>query len=154
DALGALPYDTYTIEELRCTSNEGYQLIKTSVVVSRDGKVYDFGTLDDVMAEITTFPYESLAGDSNVGVSEVTVGDKVTYASLIPGRGYKLVAELHDAVTGDAINGGDGKAISVEKTFTAKEASGIEVIELPVSTYDLAGDTITVYEKLYDAGGS
>src|SRR5699024_10981835 len=35
-----------------------------------------------------------------------------------------------------------------------KEASGIEVIELPVSTYDLAGDTITVYEKLYDAGGS
>ncbi|WP_449316710.1 VaFE repeat-containing surface-anchored protein [Rubneribacter sp.] len=154
DALGALPYDTYTIEELRCTSNEGYQLIKTSVVVSRDGRVYDFGTLDDVKAEITTFAYDALDGDSCVGVGDVTVADKVTYASLIPGRDYKLVAELHDAATGDILKDGDGKAISAEKTFTAKEASGIEVIELPISTYDLAGGTITVYERLYDAGGS
>lgn len=35
DSKGALPYDTYLIEELRCTANEGYQLIETSVIVSR-----------------------------------------------------------------------------------------------------------------------
>lgn len=48
DSKGALPYDTYSMEELRCTANEGYQLIETTVIISRDGKVYDFGTLTDV----------------------------------------------------------------------------------------------------------
>lgn len=57
DSKGALPYGTYAIEELRCTANEGYQLIETTVIVSRDGKVYDFGTLVDVKASITTKPY-------------------------------------------------------------------------------------------------
>lgn len=38
DSKGALPYDTYLIEELRCTANEGYQLIETSVIVSRDAR--------------------------------------------------------------------------------------------------------------------
>ena len=28
DKLGALPYDTYTVEELRCAANEGFVLVK------------------------------------------------------------------------------------------------------------------------------
>ena len=152
DSKGALPYDTYDIEELRCTANEGYQLIETSVIVSRDGKVYDFGTLTDVKASITTKAYDPMDGDSNIGMGNfITIEDKVAYANLFPGRNYKLVAELHDAKTGDVLF--DGK--TVEHTFTAQEPSGFEVIRIDgIDTLGLAGKTITVYEKLYDAGGS
>ena len=152
DSKGALPYDTYDIEELRCTANEGYQLIETSVIVSRDGKVYDFGTLTDVKASITTKAYDPMDGDSNIGMGNfITIEDKVAYANLFTGRNYKLVAELHDAKTGDVLF--DGK--TVEHTFTAQEPSGFEVIRIDgIDTFGLAGETITVYEKLYDEGGS
>ena len=152
DSKGALPYDTYDIEELRCTANEGYQLIKTSVIVSRDGKVYDFGTLTDVKASITTKAYDPIDGDSNIGMGNfLTIEDKVAYANLFPGRNYKLVAELHDAKTGEVLY--DGK--TVEHTFTAQEPSGFEVIRIDgIDTFGFAGKTITVYEKLYDEGGS
>ena len=151
DSKGALPYDTYLIEELRCTANEGYQLIETSVIVSRDGKVYDFGTLTDVKASITTKAYDPMDGDSNIGMGNfLTIEDKVAYANLFPGRDYKLVAELHDAK--------NGKLLSedvTEHTFTAQEPSGFEVVSINVpETYQHAGETITVYEKLYDEGGS
>ncbi len=152
DSKGALPYDTYLIEELRCTANEGYQLIETSVIVSRDGKVYDFGTLTDVKASITTKAYDPMDGDSNIGMGDyLYIEDKVAYANLFPGRSYTLVAELHDAKTGEVLY--DGK--TVEHTFTAQEPSGFEVVRINgIDTLELAGKTITVYEKLYDEGGS
>ena len=156
DSKGALPYDTYLIEELRCTANEGYQLIETSVIVSRNGKVYDFGTLTDVKASITTKAYDPLDGDSNVGMGDyLYIEDKVTYANLFPGRNYMLVAELHDASTGDALLGADGEVITAEHLFEAQEPSGFEVVRFSgIDTLDLAGKTITVYERLYDDGGS
>ncbi len=154
DSKGALPYDTYLIEELRCTANEGYQLIETSVIVSRDGKVYDFGTLTDVKASITTKAYDPMDGDSLVGMGEVKVSDKVTYANLFPNRDYKLTAELHDSATGDVLLDASGHPITVEKRFTAQSPTGFEVVEFTIDTIELGGKTVTVYERLYDEGGS
>ena len=154
DSNGALPYGTYAIEELRCTANEGYQLIETTVIVSRDGKVYDFGTLTDVKASITTKAYDPMDGDSLVGMGEVKVSDKVTYANLFPNRDYKLTAELHDSATGDVLLDASGHPITVEKRFTAQSPTGFEVVEFTIDTIELGGKTVTVYERLYDEGGS
>ena len=154
DSKGALPYGTYAIEELRCTANEGYQLIETSVIVSRDGKVYDFGTLTDVKASITTKAYDPMDGDSLVGMGEVKVSDKVTYANLFPNRDYKLTAELHDSATGNVLLDASGHPITVEKRFTAQSPTGFEVVEFTIDTIELGGKTVTVYERLYDEGGS
>ena len=154
DSKGALPYGTYAIEELRCTANEGYQLIETTVIVSRDGKVYDFGTLVDVKASITTKAYDPMDGDSLVGMGEVKVSDKVTYANLFPNRDYKLTAELHDSATGHVLLDASGHPITVEKRFTAQSPTGFEVVEFTIDTIELGGKTITVYEKLYDDGDS
>ena len=154
DSKGALPYGTYAIEELRCTANEGYQLIETTVIVSRDGKVYDFGTLTDVKASITTKAYDPTDGDSLVGMGEVKVSDKVTYANLFPNRDYKLTAELHDSETGDILLDASGHPISVEKHFTAQSPTGFETVEFTIDTISLGGKTVTVYERLYDDGGS
>ena len=154
DSKGALPYGTYAIEELRCTANEGYQLIETTVIVSRDGKVYDFGTLVDVKASITTKAYDPTDGDSLVGMGEVKVSDKVTYANLFPNRDYKLTAELHDSATGDILLDASGHPITVEKRFTAQSPTGFETVEFTIDTISLGGKTVTVYERLYDDGGS
>ena len=47
DAKGALPYDTYTVQELRCAANEGYELVSYDITVYRNGAVVDCGTVDD-----------------------------------------------------------------------------------------------------------
>ena len=48
DNKGALPYDTYIIEELRSESNKGFELIPPfEIVVSRNNLVIDLGTLTD-----------------------------------------------------------------------------------------------------------
>ena len=48
DSKGALLYDTYMIEELRCNSNKGFELIPPfEIVVSRNNLVIDLGTLTD-----------------------------------------------------------------------------------------------------------
>ena len=154
DSKGALPYGTYAIEELRCTANEGYQLIETTVIIGRDGKVYDFGTLTDVKASITTKAYDPMDGDSLVGMGEVKVSDKVTYANLFPNRDYKLTAELHDSATGNVLLDASGHPITVEKRFTAQSPTGFEVVEFTIDTIELGGKTVTVYERLYDEGGS
>ena len=154
DSKGALPYDTYSIEELRCTANDGYQLVETTVIISRDGKVYDFGTLTDVKASITTKAFDPQDGDSLVGMGYVHIADKVNYSNLIPGRDYKLVAELHDASTGDILTDENGEDIVTELTFTASEPTGFEYVDFQLSTYDLGGKTVTVYEKLYDDSNS
>ena len=48
DSKGALPYDTYVIEELRSESNKGFELIPPfEIVVSRNNLLIDLGTLTD-----------------------------------------------------------------------------------------------------------
>ena len=154
DSLGALPYDSYSIEELRCTNNEGYQLVHTSVTVTRDGKTIDFGTIDDQKASIHTNAYDPTDKDSTIGVGETKVADKVTYTGLIPGRTYKLVAELHDASDGKAVKDEQGNAVTMEKTFVPEQSSGYEVMEITFESCKYAGKTLVVYETVYDEGGS
>ena len=155
-SLGALPYDTYTIEELPCTNNEGYTLVSTSIVVTRHGVTYDFGTLDDVpqgTASVSTHAYDPTDGDGSINVGDVTIADKVTYDGLVVNGKYRLVTTVVDASTGDAISV-DGKDVSATKDFTAQGTSGYEVVEMSLPTYELGGKTITVYEELYRVDGS
>lgn len=47
DNLGALPYDTYTVEELPCSANEGMVPVAFEVTISRDKTTLDLGTVDN-----------------------------------------------------------------------------------------------------------
>lgn len=47
DDLGALPYDTYEIEELPCKENEGTILAHFTITISRDNTTLDLGTVDN-----------------------------------------------------------------------------------------------------------
>ena len=73
DSKGALLYDTYEIEELRCDSNKGMTLIPVfDVVVSRNKVVVDLGTLtDDYEPEITI---HTTATDKTTGEKSIVAG--------------------------------------------------------------------------------
>ena len=108
------------IRDRRCTANEGYQLVSTTVTINRHGVTYDFGTLDDVpqgTAYISTRAYDPVDGDSRVAVGTVAVADKVTYSGLVMGGSYRLVTTVVDAATGEAITV-DGQTVTASHDFT------------------------------------
>ena len=151
--LGALPFDTYSVEELRCSANEGYALIDTTVTVTRDAKTIDLGTFDDPEPEIHTTAYDASDSDHYVGVGTVKISDKVEYSHLVAGKTYTVIGELHDAATGDAVTV-NGQAITAEKTFTAEDSAGSVTLDYAFDSYDLKGKTLVVYETLTDAKGA
>src|SRR5699024_9162125 len=61
DEKGALPYDTYLIEEQRCEANKGYKLLSIEITVYRDNYTIPLGTLtdDSDLVEITTTATDS-----------------------------------------------------------------------------------------------
>ena len=151
--LGALPFDTYSVEELRCSANEGYALINTTVTVTRDAKTIDLGTFDDPEPEIHTTAYDASDSDHYVGVGTVKISDKVEYSHLVAGKTYTVIGELHDAATGDTVTV-NGQAITAEKTFTAEDSAGSVTLDYTFDSYDLKGKTLVVYETLTDANGA
>lgn len=153
NALGAMPFDTYSVEELRCTANEGYALVNTTVTISRNGATIDFGTLDDPEPEIHTTAYDASDSDHYIGVGTVKVSDKVEYSHLVAGKSYTVTGELRDAETGDVLKV-NGKTVTASQTFTAEKSNGSVTVDFTFDSYDLAGKTLVVYETLTDANGA
>lgn len=151
DGLGALPYDTYRIAELRCTANEGYQLVDTTVTITRDGVVYDYGTLDDQPqpnVSITTNAYDPADGDNTIMAGNVEIADKVTYTGLTAGEAYRLTATIVDAEAGNPVTV-DGQTFTATHEFTTQAADGYEIVETTLPATGLGGRTVTVFEELY-----
>lgn len=153
NALGAMPFDAYSVEELRCTANEGHALVNTTVTISRSGASIDFGTLDDPEPEIHTTAYDASDSDHYIGVGTVKVSDKVEYSHLVAGKSYTVTGELRDAETGDVLKV-NGKTVTTSQTFTAEKSNGSVTVDFTFDSYDLAGKTLVVYETLTDASGS
>ena len=68
DGKGALPYDTYTIEELRCESNQEYDLIPPfEVTVKKDHVTVNLGTMTDDKPETPEEPDKPETPEENPG---------------------------------------------------------------------------------------
>ena len=149
DTKGALPYDTYVIEEQRCEANEEMNLLKIEVTVYRDSMIIDLGTLTDDRIEIGTTALDQETGShlSNPD-QEVTLIDTVEYEGLKKGEEYRLTGTLIDQETGEPILV-DGKAVTAETTFTAKKSSGSVEVKFTFDGSRLQGKTIVVFEELY-----
>ena len=81
-----MPYDTYTIEELRCDSNKGMTLIPAfDVVVSRNKTVIDLGTLTDEYEPEITIHTTAADKATIVAGKSVTIVDTVTLDGLKKG---------------------------------------------------------------------
>ena len=75
NAVGALPYDSYSLEELRGESNKNYDLISDVVTITRDNTLVRLGTYDDMLITATEpatddpgKPHIPKTGDNNVSL--------------------------------------------------------------------------------------
>ena len=82
DSKGALPYDTYIIEEMRCDSNKGFELIPPfEIVVSRNNLVVDLGTLTDEYEKEISIHTTATSKD---GEKTILAGKEVTIVDTYP----------------------------------------------------------------------
>ena len=154
DSKGALLYDTYVIEELKCDSNAGFKLIPAfEVVVSRNKVTVDLGTLtDEYEKEITI---HTTATDKKTGEKMIVAGkaikivDKVTLDGLETGRKYKLSGwqMLKEENAELIIN---GKRVENDYTFVADDEEMKVEISYTFNASALGGKNLVTFEELYD----
>ena len=154
-SVGALPYDTYILEEMPCERNEGYILQKFIFTVdekSRTGYV-DLETITDDCPEIgTTATVNGKNEDVKVN-SEITLIDVVEYTNLKRGDTYTIKGKLIDKATGEVVKDANGNEVTAETTFKAGRSNGkvkVKFIFDGSNMYDM--DTV-VFESVYDADG-
>ena len=153
DSKGALPYDTYSVEELPCAANEGLRLVSVTVTVSRDAATVDLGTVDDDEGpRIAT----TLRGEGGEHLAEaagkVTLIDEVAYENLVPGQEYELSGTLVDCGTGEAVTRADGSAVTATTTLVPALSSGTATVTFELDASGLAGHSLVAFEELSQGG--
>ena len=157
DALGALPFGEYRIEELRCKANEGYALWSDTFNVSRDTTTtpfdIDLGTVDDEpIPRLGTEATDKADGDHVLKpAGQVTVVDEVSYASLVPGKTYTVRGTLMDKASGKPLLV-NGVEVTSEKEFSPIAPFGTVKVEFAFDASALAGKEIVAFESLEHEG--
>ena len=154
DSKGALLYDTYTIEELRCDSNKGMTLIPAfDVVVSRNKTVIHLGTLtDDYEPEIsihTTAADKATGEKSIVAGKSVTIVDTVILDGLTKGTKYQLKGwQMVKSENAQLLIAGE--PVESDYTFTAKKSEMEVEVSYTFNASALGGKDLVTFEELYD----
>lgn len=157
DALAALPYGDYTVEELRVNANHLYELVSFDVSVRRNNVSLDLGTITDVRPDVKipwigTSARDGADGDRIlVADPEAIVVDRVEYANLDAGELYRMVSVLMDKGTGEPVHHADGSPVTAEKTFVAEDVRGYVEMTLGFDATTVEGDVV-VFETLYKDG--
>ena len=153
DSKGALPYDTYIIEEMRCNSNKGFELIPPfEIVVSRNNLVIDLGTLTDEYEKEISIHTTATSKDGEKSIlagKEVTIVDTVKLDGLVKGTKYQLKGwQMLKEENAELVI--DGNRVESEYTFTADSEEMKIEIEYTFNASELGGKNLVTFEELYD----
>ncbi len=153
DTKGALLYDTYIIEELRCESNKGFELIPPfEIVVFRNNVTVDLGTLTDEYEKEITIHTTATGKDGEKSIiagKEVTIIDTVTLDGLEKGTKYQLKGwQMIKDENAELIIGGE--RVENDYTFTADSESMEVQIAFTFDASELGGKELVTFEELYD----
>ncbi len=153
DSKGALIYDTYIIEELRCEGNKGFELIPPfEIVVSRNNVTVDLGTLTDEYEKEISIHTTATGKDgekSIVAGKEVTIVDTVTLDGLEKGTKYQLKGwQMLKEENAELLI--DGQRVESDYTFTANSEEMKIEIEYTFNASSLGGQNLVTFEELYD----
>ena len=153
DSKGALLYDTYIIEELRCESNKGFKLIPPfEIVISRNKVVVDLGTLTDEYEKEITIHTTATSKDGEKNIlagKKVTIIDTVKLDGLIKGTKYQLKGwqMLKEENAELLIN---GKRVENDYTFVADDEAMKVEIAYTFNASALGSKNLVTFEELYD----
>lgn len=151
DTLGALPYDTYLLEELRVSKNKSHKLISREVVINRHNRTIDIGTLDDRPVVISTTLTEDGSGKKGIDEHEdIHITDEVHYENLTPHVEYTLKGELFNRVTNQPVQTNTNEPVKSEVRFTPTEASGVVQVPFSFSLDPAIHSDIVAYEALFE----
>ena len=153
DSKGALLYDTYIIEELRCEGNKGFELIPPfEIVVSRNNVTVELGTLTDEYEKEISIHTTATGKDgekSIVAGKEVTIIDTVTLDGLEKGTKYQLVGwQMLKEENAELLI--DGQRVESDYTFTADSEEMKIEMEYTFNASSLGGQNLVTFEELYD----
>ena len=153
DSKGALPYDTYIIEELRSDSNKGFELIPPfEIVVSRNNLVIDLGTLTDEYEKEISIHTTATSKDGEKTIlagKEVTIVDTVKLDGLTKGTKYQLKGwQMLKEENAELII--DGKRVENDYTFVADDEEMKVEISYTFNASALGGKNLVTFEELYD----
>ena len=153
DSKGALPYDTYIIEELRSDSNKGFELIPPfEIVVSRNNLVIDLGTLTDEYEKEISIHTTATSKDGEKTIlagKEVTIVDTVKLDGLKKGTKYQLVGwQMLKEENAELII--DGKRVENDYTFISDDEEMKVEISYTFNASALGGKNLVTFEELYD----
>ncbi len=151
DELGALPYDTYTLEELPCEGNQGYELVKVpNITISRNNTTIYLGTIDDQFEGIPEIGTTATVDGEHTAepAGEVTLIDTISYKNLKVGETYKISGVLMDKSTGEPLLVNE-QQITAELEFTPTTSEGTVELTYTFDGSALAGKSVVVFEDLY-----
>ena len=155
-AFGALPYDSYILEEMPCEHNEGYILQKFYFTVdqkSQNGFV-DLETITDDVPEIgTTASVDGKNTEIRPG-KEIKLVDEIEYKNLKKGETYTAKGRLMDKATGEVCKDAAGNEITAEQEFVARTSSGKVKVTFTFDGSMLYGKDTVVFEKVFDSTGA
>ncbi|HJB37296.1 MAG TPA: VaFE repeat-containing surface-anchored protein, partial [Candidatus Acutalibacter ornithocaccae] len=151
DELCALPYDTYTLEELPCKGNQGYELVKVpNITISRNNTTIYLGTIDDQFEGVPEIGTTATVDGEHTAepAGEITLVDTVTYKNLKVGETYTVSGVLMDKETGEALLVNE-QQITAELEFTPTSSEGSVELTYTFDGSALAGKSVVVFEDLY-----
>lgn len=79
---------------------------------------------------------------------DAKIDDTVSYENLVSGQQYILKGVVMDKETGEPLLV-DGEEVRVEKTFTAEDNDGSEVMNFVFDARGLAGKKLVIFEEVY-----
>ena len=151
DELCALPFDTYTLEELPCEGNQGYELVKVpNITITRNNTTIELGTIDDQYEGVPEIGTTATVDGEHTAepAGEVTITDVVTYKNLKANQTYKLSGILMDKSTGEPLLINE-QQITAELEFTPTTSEGTVELTYTFDASALAGKAVVVFEDLY-----
>lgn len=150
DDYGALPYDTYTIEELKCDANSDKALYKGKIKISRDNYTVDMGTIENPDVTITTNAKDAATNSHYANPDgSVTIIDNVSYTGLKKSKTYTINGILMNQKTKEPLLDQNGNPITATKDFKPKTAEGSVEVEFTFDARGLDLTNVTVFEECY-----
>jgi len=152
DEKGALPYDTYIIEEVESKNNREHKLIPPfEVVISKDKVTVNLGTLTDEYKEKVVIKTKARGEDGSQEIEakkNVKIIDKAEIKGLEKDskykiKGYQMIKEENKKL---AIN---ENPVENEKEFVADEKDLEIELDFVLDSSHLSGKHLVTYEELY-----